>query len=156
MDKLIFIVDDEQAISKLLSYWAKDKWKYQVETFANAEDALKNLSKKPDVVLLDIMLPGMDGIETLKRIKQFDENIPVIMLSAQGSIEVAVEALRYGAYDYFTKPIDQQKLELAIKNSIKNFDLTRELQNLKENVKKEYSFDSIISSDGKMQDVLNL
>ena len=156
MDKLIFIVDDEQAISKLLSYWAKDKWKYQVETFSNAEDALKNLTKKPDVVLLDIMLPGMDGIETLKRIKQFDENIPVIMLSAQGSIEVAVEALRFGAFDYFTKPIDQQKLELAIKNSIRNYDLTRELQNLKENVKKEYSFDSIISSDGKMQDVFKL
>ena len=156
MEKLIFIVDDEQAISKLLSYWAKDKWKYQVETFANAEDALRNLGKKPDVILLDIMLPGMDGIETLKRIKQFDEHIPVIMLSAQGSIEVAVEALRYGAFDYFTKPIDQQKLELAIKNSIKSYDLTRELQNLKENVKKEYSFDSIISSDGKMQDVFKL
>ncbi len=156
MEKLIFIVDDEQAISKLLSYWAKDKWKYQVETFANAEDALRNLNKKPDVILLDIMLPGMDGIETLKRIKHLDENLPVIMLSAQGSIEVAVEALRYGAFDYFTKPIDQQKLELAIKNSIKNFDLTRELQSLKENVKKEYSFDSIISSDGKMQDVFKL
>ena len=137
MDKLIFIVDDEQAISKLLSHWAKDKWKYNVETFSNAEDALRNLNKKPDAILLDIMLPGMDGIETLKRIKQFDENLPVIMLSAQGSIEVAVEALRYGAFDYFTKPIDQQKLELAIKNSVKNFDLTRELQNLKENVKKE-------------------
>ena len=156
MEKLIFIVDDEQAISKLLSYWAKDKWKYQVDTYSNAEDALKNVSKKPDVILLDIMLPGMDGIETLKRIKQIDENLPVIMLSAQGSIEVAVEALRYGAYDYFTKPIDQQKLELAIKNSIKNYDLIRELQNLKENVKKEYSFDSIISSDGKMQDVFKL
>lgn len=156
MEKLIFIVDDEQAISKLLSYWAKDKWKYNVETFANAEDALRNLSKKPDAILLDIMLPGMDGIETLKRIKQFDENLPVIMLSAQGSIEVAVEALRYGAYDYFTKPIDQQKLELAIKNSIKSYDLTRELQNLKENVKKEYSFESIVSSDGKMQDVFKL
>jgi DNA-binding NtrC family response regulator len=156
LEKLIFIVDDEQAISKLLSYWAKDKWKYQVETFANAEDALKNLSKKPDVVLLDIMLPGMDGIETLKRIKQFDEHIPVIMLSAQGSIEVAVESLRFGAFDYFTKPIDQQKLELAIKNAIRNYDLTRELHNLKENVKKEYSFDNIISSDGKMQDVFKL
>lgn len=156
MEKLIFIVDDEQAISKLLSYWAKDKWRYQVETFANAEDALKNLSKKPDAVLLDIMLPGMDGIETLKRIKQFDENMPVIMLSAQGSIEVAVESLRFGAFDYFTKPIDQQKLELAIKNAIRNYDLTRELQNLKENVKKEYSFDNIISSDGKMQDVFKL
>jgi two-component system response regulator AtoC len=156
LNKLIFIVDDEQAISKLLSYWAKDKWKYQVESFASAEDALKNINKKPDVILLDIMLPGMDGIETLKRIRQFDENIPVIMLSAQGSIEIAVESLRYGAFDYFTKPIDQQKLELAIKNAIKNHDLTRELQNLKENVKKQYSFDNIISADGKMQDVFKL
>jgi two-component system response regulator AtoC len=156
LEKLIFIVDDEQAISKLLSYWAKDKWKYQVETFATAEDALRNLGKKPDVVLLDIMLPGMDGIETLKRIKQTDEELPIIMLSAQGSIEVAVEALRFGAFDYFTKPIDQQKLELAIKNAIRNYDLTKELKNLKENVKKEYSFDNIISSDGKMQDVFKL
>ncbi len=103
MEKLIFIVDDEQAISKLLSYWAKDKWKYQVETFANAEDALRNLGKKPDVILLDIMLPGMDGIETLKRIKQFDEHIPVIMLSAQGSIEVAVEALQIRCIRLFYK-----------------------------------------------------
>jgi two-component system response regulator AtoC len=156
LEKLIFVVDDEQAISKLLSYWAKDKWKYQVETFANAEDALRNLGKKPDAILLDIMLPGMDGIETLKRIKQTDLDLPVIMLSAQGSIEVAVEALRYGAYDYFTKPIDQQKLELAIKNAIRNYDLTKELVSLKENVKKEYSFDNIISADGKMQDVFKL
>ena len=130
--------------------------KYQVETFGTAEDALRNIGKKPDAVLLDIMLPGMDGIETLKRIKQIDEDLPVLMLSAQGSIEVAVEALRYGAFDYFTKPIDQQKLELAIKNAIRNYDLTKELKNLKENVKKEYSFDNIISSDGKMQDVFKL
>ena len=101
MDKLVFIVDDEPAISKLLSYWVKDKWKYEVEVFENGEDVLKKLSSKPDLILLDIMLPGLDGLETLKRIKHYDENLPVIILSAQGSIEVAVEALRYGAYDYF-------------------------------------------------------
>lgn len=156
MEKLIFIVDDEQAISKLLTYWVRDKWKYNAESFATGEDVLKNLHKRPDVVLLDIMLPGMDGIETLKRIKAFDEHLPVIMLSAQGSIEVAVDSLKFGAYDYFTKPIDQQKLELAIKNAIKSYDLTKELQNLKENVKQTYSFDNIISADGKMQDVFKL
>lgn len=156
MEKLIFIVDDEQAISKLLSYWVKDRWKYQAETFSSGEDAIAHLNKKPDLVLLDIMLPGLNGIETLKKIKQHDENLPVIMLSAQGSIEVAVESLRYGAYDYFTKPIDQQKLELSIKNSIRNYDLTKELQNLRENVKQEYSFDNIISADGRMQDVFKL
>ncbi|WP_337864844.1 sigma-54 dependent transcriptional regulator [Ignavibacterium sp.] len=156
MEKLIFIVDDEQAISKLLTYWVRDKWKYNAESFATGEDVLKNLHKRPDVVLLDIMLPGLDGIETLKRIKAFDENLPIIMLSAQGSIEVAVDSLKFGAYDYFTKPIDQQKLELAIKNAIKSYDLTKEIQNLKENVKQTYSFDNIISADGKMQDVFKL
>jgi len=156
LSKLVYIVDDEQAISKLLSFWVKDKWGYDVEVFSNGEAMLKRIGGKPDVILLDIMLPGLDGIETLKRIRQFEENLPVIMLSAQGSIEVAVESLRFGAYDYFPKPLDQQRLELSIKNAIKNYDLTKEIQNLKENVKREYSFDNIITADGKMQDVFKL
>ncbi len=156
MSKLIFIVDDEQAISKLLSFWVKDKWGYDVEVFANSEAMLKNMSAKPDIILLDIMLPGLDGIETLQRIKQIDENLPVIMLSAQGSIEVAVDSLRDGAYDYFPKPIDQQRLELAVKNAIKSHDLTREIQRLKETVQREYSFENIITADRKMQDVFRL
>jgi DNA-binding NtrC family response regulator len=156
LSKLIFIVDDEQSISKLLSFWVKDKWGYEVEVFANSESMFKKMSSKPDLILLDIMLPGLDGIETLRRIKQIDEHLPIIMLSAQGRIDVAVDSIKYGAFDYFSKPIDQQKLELAVKNAIRNYDLVKELQNLKENVKKEYSFDNIISADGKMQDVFKL
>lgn len=156
MNKLVFIVDDEQAISKLLTYWVKDKWKYDVEVFSNGEDVLRKLNAKPDLILLDIMLPCMSGIEVLKRVKQLDENLPVIMLSAQGSIEVAVDALRLGAFDYFPKPIDIQRMEPAVKNAIKSYDLTRELENLKENVKKEYSFDNMITADGRMQDVFKL
>lgn len=156
MNKLIFIVDDELAISKLLSYWVKEKWKYDIEVFNNGEDVLKRLSAKPDLILLDIMLPGMNGIDILKKVRQYDENLPVIILSAQGSIEVAVEALKYGAFDYFPKPIDTQRLEPAIKNAVKSYDLTKEIENLRENVKKEYSFDNIISADGKMQDVFKL
>jgi DNA-binding NtrC family response regulator len=156
VNKLVFIVDDEQAISKLLSYWVKDKWKYDVEIFSNGEDVLRRLNVRPDLILLDIMLPGINGIDVLKRIKQLDENLPVIMLSAQGSIEVAVDALRLGAFDYFPKPIDIQHLEPAVKNAIKSYDLQRELESLKENVKKEYSFDNMISADGRMQDVFKL
>lgn len=156
MAKLVFIVDDELAIAKLLSYWVKDKWKYDIEVFHSGEEAVKMLHLKPDMILLDIMMPGMNGVDTLKKIKQADANIPVIMLSAQGSVEVALEAIREGAYDYFPKPIDLQRLEPAIKNAIKNYDLMRELENLRENVKKEYSFDNIVSADGKMQDVFRL
>ena len=156
MGKLIFIVDDEQAISKLISYWVKDKWKYDVEVFDNGENMLRRLQARPDLILLDIMLPGLDGVETLKRIKQFDENIPVIMLSAQGSIQTAVDTLQLGAYYYFSKPVDWQQLELSIRNAIKAYDLTKEVENLRENVKKEYSFDNIISADGRMQDVFKL
>jgi len=156
VNKLVYIVDDEQAISKLLAYWLKDKWGYDIEVFANGEEVLKRLYQKPDLVLLDIMLPGMDGMEVLKRIKQVDENLPVLMLSAQGKIEVALESLKFGAYDYFPKPIDLQKLEPAIKNAIKGYDLTKEIENLRENIKKEYSFSNIVSADSRMQDVFKL
>jgi two-component system response regulator AtoC len=154
--KLIFIVDDEQAISKLIAYWVKDKWKYDIEVFDNGEAMLRRLQARPDLILLDIMLPGLDGVETLKRVKQFDDNIPVIMLSAQGNIQTAVETLKLGAYYYFSKPVDWSQLELSIRNAIKAYDLTKEVENLRENVRKEYSFDNIISADGKMQDVFKL
>jgi two-component system response regulator AtoC len=157
LEKLVFIVDDEKAISKLLTYWVRDKWKYKVEVFENGQEMFRRLSAVcPDLILLDIMLPDIDGIEILKRVKQFNEDIPIIMLSAQGSIEVAVEALRLGAFDYFPKPIDTQRLEPAVKNAIRNHDLQKELTILKEDVKKQYSFDNIISSDSKMQDVFKM
>ena len=156
MNKLVFIVDDEQAISKLLSYWLKDKWGYDIEVFSSGEEVVKRLYQKPDLILLDIMLPGMDGMEVLKRIRQVDENLPVIMLSAQGKVEVALESLKFGAYDYFPKPIDLQKLEPAVKNAIKGYDLSKEIENLRENIKKEYSFSNIVSADSRMQDVFKL
>ncbi len=157
MNKVIFIVDDERAISKLLKYWVKDKWNYETEIFDSGEKVLKRLeSKKPDLILLDIMLPGITGLDVLKKIREKDEQLPIIMLSAQGNVETAVESLRFGAYDYFPKPIDVQRLEPTVKNALKNYELTKELENLKESVQKEYSFDNIISADKKMQDVFKL
>jgi two-component system response regulator AtoC len=156
MAKTVFIVDDEPSIAKLLTYWVKDKWGYRTRTFERGEAMIDQLADNPDLILLDIMLPGMNGIDVLKKIKSVNEHVPVIMLSAQGRIEVALEALRYGAFDYFPKPIDPQRLEPAIKNAIKNYDLTRELENLRENVKQEYSFENIVSADGKMQSVFKL
>lgn len=152
----IFIVEDEASIAKLILYWVRDKWGYNAEVFENGEKVLNRLADRPDLILLDIMLPGLNGIEVLKKIKQVDENLPVIILSAQGSIEVALEAVRSGAYDYFPKPIDAHRLEPSIKNAIRNYELVKELHSLKETVTSKYSFDNIISADGKMQDVFRL
>jgi DNA-binding NtrC family response regulator len=99
------------------------------------------------------MLPGMSGIDALKEIKKTDPHLPVIILSAQGRVDVALEALKLGAYDYFPKPIDTQRLEPAIRNALKNYHLEQELEKVKENVTQTYSFSNIISADGKMQDV---
>ncbi|OQY72718.1 MAG: sigma-54-dependent Fis family transcriptional regulator, partial [Ignavibacteriales bacterium UTCHB3] len=84
MDKLIFIVDDQAPILRLITYWVGEKWNYKVKTFDTAEQMLASLQLKPDLILLDIMLPGISGIEALKEIKKFDHRLPVIMLSAQG------------------------------------------------------------------------
>lgn len=156
MEKLVFIVDDEESISKMLVHWVKNQWNYNCKTFINGTDALNSLSENPDLVLLDIMLPDINGNEVLNRIKIKNPQIPVIMLSAQGSVEVALESIRLGAFDYFPKPIDKNRLEPAIRNAIKHYDLEREVEKLKENLTKEYSFDNIISADKKMQEAFKM
>ncbi|MDP2038817.1 MAG: sigma-54 dependent transcriptional regulator [Ignavibacteria bacterium] len=156
MEKQIFIIDDEESILKMLSHWVKNQWGYNVKIFTNGHDALNALSENPDLILLDIMLPDINGNEVLGRIKQRNSNLPVIMLSAQGSVEVALESVRLGAFDYFPKPVDKNRLEPAIRNAIKNFDLEREIEKLKENIQKEYSFENIISADKKMQEAFRM
>ena len=156
MENLIFIVDDEPSILKLLSFWVKEKWGYQIKTFENGTSMLNSLDENPSLVLLDIMLPGENGIEVLKKIKIKNPDLPVIILSAQGSVDIAMESIRLGAFDYFPKPIDSNRLEPAIKNAIKNFELIREINLLKESSKTEYSFEHIISHDPKMQDVFKM
>jgi len=156
LEKLIFIIDDEDSILKMLSHWVKNQWSYNCKTFINGTDAINSLSDDPDLILLDIMLPDINGNEVLNRIKLKNSQVPVIMLSAQGSVEVALESIRLGAFDYFPKPIDKNRLEPAIRNAIKHYDLEREVEKLKANLIKEYSFDNIISADKKMQDAFKM
>ncbi|MFZ6034249.1 MAG: sigma-54-dependent transcriptional regulator [Melioribacter sp.] len=156
MEKTIYIVDDEESILKMLTHWCKNQWGYNVKTFSNGKDFLKSLNENPDLVLLDIMLPDINGNEILSKIKTYEPSLPVIMLSAQGSVEVALESIRLGAFDYFPKPIDKNRLESSVRNAIKNYDLERELKNLKEDIRKEFSFDNIISADKKMQEAFRM
>jgi DNA-binding NtrC family response regulator len=155
-ERLIYIVDDEDTISKLLEHWVTKKWGYQARCFPTGEACLDSLSVIPDAVILDIMLPGIGGVDTLKQIKSQYPDVPVIMLSAQGKVDVAIETLKIGATDYFSKPVDFAKLEVSVKNAIGTHDLAREVARLREAVGKPVHFDNIISDNGAMQEVFKL
>jgi len=104
----LFLVDDDAVYLKLLEIEFLEHADFLVETFATGELCIDNLSHNPDVIILDYLLDGIDktamnGIETLDRIKSYDPNIPVVMLSAQDKIEVAIKCMHHKAYDYVVK-----------------------------------------------------
>jgi len=153
---LIFIVDDEETIRRLLQHWVTTRWGYEARTFTTGEDCLEALQEDPDLILMDIMMPGMGGIDAFKEIKKRDPGIPVIMLSAQGDLKVAVESLKLGASDYFGKPIDFPKLEAAIRTILQLREVSREVVQLKERLERDVHFENIIASSGEMQEVFRL
>lgn len=155
--KLIYLIDDEKSFTRLMEHWIKDRWNYRLKVFNSTSEFLVYEDEEPDLILLDIMLPGeMNGVELLKYIKSKNPDIPVIMLSAQGNVDVAVETIKIGAFDYFSKPVDLNKLEISIKNAIKNYELQKKVKTLLEEREKIYQFDNIIAIDDKMQEVFKL
>ncbi len=153
----IYIVDDEKTIAKLLELWVGERWGYTVETFAEGRSFLERFtSEPPDLALLDLMLPDISGVDLLKEVKQRRPDIPVIVLSAQAKIEVAIETLKLGAVDYFSKPVEFPKLEIAIKTALRLASLTREVERLRENVESRVHFDNIIAQSGEMHEVFKL
>lgn len=155
--KLIFLIDDEVNFTRLMEHWIKDRWNYRLKIFNSTSEYLQYQDEEPDLILLDIMLPGeMNGFELLKLIKSQNPDLPVIMLSAQGNVDLAVETIKVGAFDYFSKPVDLTKLEISIKNAIKNYDLQKKIKSLLEEREKIYQFDNIIAIDDKMQEVFKL
>ena len=132
----ILVVDDEHLIRWSLEQNLK-KQGYEVVMAGSGEDALQMVrEQQPDLVLLDIQLPGISGIEVLEKIKEFDDNITVIMLTAHGGLETAVNAMRIGAYDYVSKPFNLDELSIIIKKALENSDLKQEVVRLRSETKK--------------------
>ncbi len=132
----ILIVDDEKAIRKtlgeILSYEG-----YKMDEAADGEEALKKFKEKSyDVVLCDIKMPRMDGIEFLERAREANPDTPIIMISGHGTIETAVEAVKKGAYDYISKPPDLNRLLITIRNAMDKTSLVTETKVLKRKVSK--------------------
>lgn len=148
MKPVVLVVDDEEGIRETLSEILQDEG-CQVITASTGEEALDIFKKEsPDLVLLDIWLPGMDGIETLREIKNLRRDVPVIMISGHGTIEIAVKATRMGASDFLEKPLSLDRVVISTKNALALSSLERENRNLKENLNRRWR---LIGESDKMK-----
>ncbi|MBL8177629.1 MAG: sigma-54-dependent Fis family transcriptional regulator [Bryobacterales bacterium] len=152
----ILIVDDEADIRESLETLLTLEG-YSIEEAPNATEGLRKMEQANyDLVLLDLMMPDRSGMEVLKEVRERDTETPICMITAYGSVEVAVEALKNGAQDYFSKPWDNEKLLLEIERLIARRRLERENTQLKRALKQRYSFPNIIGKSEKMLKVLDL
>ena len=143
----ILIVDDESAIRKSLRDILEFE-KYHVDEAADGLDCMVKLKKdKYDVVVMDIKMPKMDGMDTLERIQSFDPFLPVIMISGHGTIDIAVDAVRKGAFDFIAKPPDLNRLLITVRNAMDRSNLITETKTLKKRVSKKKTEDIVGNSD---------
>ncbi|MBS3913860.1 MAG: sigma-54-dependent Fis family transcriptional regulator [Bacteroidetes bacterium] len=154
----VFIVEDNDWYNKLLVHSVSLNPDIQVTSFSNGTDFLKNLTLRPNVVTLDYRLPDFTGAELLQKVKDFDQNIQVIIISEQGDIEIAVELLHAGAYDYLVKSDDiKQRLLNSIHNIINTRKLEQKIETLQKEVEKKYNFqENIIGNSEGLKNVFAL
>lgn len=152
----ILIVDDEAVVRDSLSKWFRQDG-YRVETAEDAAHALRLMDKGPwDVILLDIKMPGMSGLELQKRIKEIDRCATIIMITAFASVESAVQALKEGAFDYVTKPVDPDHLTHLVQNALRQKMLSAENIRLREHISELVKGGELVGDSPQMQKVIEL
>jgi two-component system nitrogen regulation response regulator NtrX len=137
-EQVVLIVDDEEGIRESLSGIFEDEG-FDVFASSSGEEALRILKEQnPDLILLDVWLPGIDGIQTLNEVKKLKPDLPVIMISGHGNIELAVKATRMGAYDFLEKPLSLERVLLAAKRALERRTLEMENKSLKQDLIKKW------------------
>ncbi len=156
MTSRIMIVDDEQPIRESLQGLFEDEG-YLVICAASGEEAMARLRKQAvDCVLLDIWMPGIDGLETLSRIRQMDENLPVIMMSGHATIDTAVKATRQGAFDFVEKPLSFDRLMIIARNAVEKRRLEQENADLKRPEQTQQSRQELLGDSSPIREVRHL
>jgi two-component system response regulator AtoC len=154
--KRILIIDDEENFRHMLSVILK-KEKYDVETAENGEEGLKKVTLSSfDQILCDIRMPNMDGMEFLRAAQKMKVDATIIMMSAYGTIDTAIEAMKLGAYDYISKPFKPDEIILTLKKAEERERLRKENELLRREVQKEYEFRNIVSKNEKMLSIFEV
>jgi len=136
MSHKILIVDDEPFAMNILGQELSDRG-YAIETAKDGQGALRKVeSSRPDLILLDYMMPGMTGLDVLKELRKRGNHIPVVIMTAYGSIDRAVEAIKEGAYDFVTMPFEPDHINLVVQKALERERLIRGVEILSESVKK--------------------
>jgi len=149
----ILVVDDEAKIRTILAAILKDEG-YEVETARDGIEAIeKSLEFKPHLLIVDLKMPRMDGMETIMRIKDRLPRAVSIILTAHGTIQSAVQAIKQGVYDYLTKPFDNEQMLLVVQRALQVYRLTEEVEQLKSELGRKYGIDAIIGESPVMQQV---
>ena len=152
----ILIVDDELIMRESLAGWLQRDG-HAVQTSPSGEDALKKLKDAHfDIMLVDIKMEGMSGLEVLQHVKDSDPDVAIVMITAYGSIPTAIEAIKNGAYDYMLKPFDPNELGVLIEKIIRQQDQEREVLFLREEHRERTRFESMIGQSEPMQVVFDL
>ena len=147
----VLIVEDEEnertGLAELVSTWG-----YKTETACDGVEGLEKIASfAPSIILTDLKMPGMSGIDLLRRVKEEYPEVIVVMVTAYGTIESAVEAMRLGAYDYIIKPVNSEALNLIVSRALEHHRLREEVKNLRSVIDRKYGFENII---GKSKNLL--
>jgi len=154
MNGSILIVDDDKAhLSMLMTIL--EGWRYGVEGVEDGADAIARVRKQPyDAVLMDVRMANIGGIEALQSIKGLNPAIPVIIMTAYSSVDTAVEAMKLGAYDYLTKPLNFDDLKFTLERALEHMALAQENRSLKEQISSDATLGNIIGSSKAMRDLV--
>ncbi len=152
----ILLVDDDRNFLRVLGYQVQ-QFGYDTCCVSSGVQALDRIQESPmDLVVSDLRMPGMDGLQLLERIRRLDPDLPVIVLTAHGSIELAVDAVKSGAADFLTKPFEREEIRHSIRKALKMTRLIRENRRLSREVQRRFEFGGIVGSSKKFQEVLDM
>jgi two-component system response regulator PilR (NtrC family) len=153
---LIHVIDDEPVIHDVLSQLLTSEG-YDIEISSSGEEALEKFEARTfDLVLLDLLMPGMNGIEILKAAKKIDPQALIIIITAYASVESAIEAMKIGAFDYIQKPFKHEELLLTIARALEHKNLQEENVRLRDELKRKFSFANILGKSKVMENVFDL